>query len=368
MDKTLKIALTTGVMTLGIVITATPVDAATMTTQQQAFVNKMTPAILADTSKYGLYPSIQMAQATLESGWGQSTLSTKANNYFGVKGAFNGQSVTMWTTEYSGGKPYSVQAQFAKYPSAYESVDAQGKLLKNGVSWNPEYYAGAWRSRAKNYKEAAYGLQGRYATAPTYAQSLINLIEVYHFDQLDNDGYKNGSYYLKGKPASGYINDGNGWFWFENGRKFTGFRFYMGTYYWFENGSRIDNKWRSAWNLQYYVDREGRAVQGDGYKVNGTYYNFGHDGTFFLRGKANGYVNTTDGWLWIENGQRYTGFRKYMGAYYFFINGVRQHNRWVSEWGLNYYVGSDGRSVQGSHVKIGNKVYNFGTNGTFYLR
>ncbi len=46
MDKTLKIALTTGVMTLGIVITATPVDAATMTTQQQAFVNKMTPAIL----------------------------------------------------------------------------------------------------------------------------------------------------------------------------------------------------------------------------------------------------------------------------------------------------------------------------------
>ncbi|MGL5687409.1 MAG: glycoside hydrolase family 73 protein, partial [Weissella cibaria] len=247
MDKPLKIALTTGVMTLGIVITATPVDAATMTTQQQAFVNKMTPAILADTSKYGLYPSIQMAQATLESGWGQSTLSTKANNYFGVKGAFNGQSVTMWTTEYSGGKPYSVQAKFAKYPSAYESVDAQGKLLKNGVSWNKEYYAGAWRSRAKNYKEAAYGLQGRYATAPTYAQSLINLIEEYHFDQLDNDGYKNGIYYLKGKPASGYINDGNGWFWFENGRKFTGFRFYMGTYYWFENGSRIDNKWRSAW-------------------------------------------------------------------------------------------------------------------------
>ena len=81
-----------------------------------------------------------------------------------------------------------------------------------------------------------------------------------------------------------------------------------------------------------------------------------------------GYLNADGQWLWFENGQRYTGFRKYMGAYYFFINGVRQHNRWVSEWGLNYYVGSDGRSVQGSHVKIGNKVYNFGTNGTFYLR
>ena len=173
---------------------------------------------------------------------------------------------------------------------------------------------------------------------------------------------------IQKQHKSGYLNADGQWLWFVNGQRYTGFRHYMGTYYWFENGSRIDNKWRSAWNLQYYVDREGRAVQGDGYKVNGIYYNFGHDGTFFLRGKANGYVNTTDGWLWIENGQRYTGFRKYMGAYYFFINGVRQHNRWVSEWGLNYYVGSDGRSVQGSHVKIGNKVYNFGTNGTFYLR
>ena len=142
----------------------------------------------------------------------------------------------------------------------------------------------------------------------------------------------------------------------------------MGTYYWFEKGARINNQWRTAWNLKYYVDSEGRAVQGDGYNVDGTYYNFSHDGTFFLRGKASGYVSTPDGWLWIENGKRYTGFRMYMGAYYYFINGVRQHNQWVSEWGLKYYVGNDGRSVEGNKVKIDGKTYNFGTNHTFFLR
>ncbi len=56
-----------------------------------------------------------------------------------------------------------------------------------------------------------------------------------------------------------------------------------------------------------------------------------------------------------------------MGAYYYFRNGVRQHNQFVSQWGLHYYVGSDGRSLQGIHM-IDGKRYNFGSNGTFYMR
>ncbi|KXU11435.1 hypothetical protein WEIDD23_00111 [Weissella sp. DD23] len=80
-----------------------------------------------------------------------------------------------------------------------------------------------------------------------------------------------------------------------------------------------------------------------------------------------GYFDTPAGWRWIENGQMYTGFRFYMGAYYYFRNGVRQHNQFVSQWGLHYYVGHDGRSVQGIHV-IDGKRYNFGSNATFYMR
>lgn len=83
--------------------------------------------------------------------------------------------------------------------------------------------------------------------------------------------------------------------------------------------------------------------------------------------QTSGYVNTLAGWRWLENGKAYTGFRYYYGAYYYFDKGVRQENKWVSQWGLTYYVGADGRSVQGTHV-INGKTYNFGNNGTFYLR
>ncbi|WP_447409271.1 hypothetical protein ACDP95_04215 [Weissella confusa] len=58
----------------------------------------------------------------------------------------------------------------------------------------------------------------------------------------------------------------------------------------------------------------------------------------------------------------------YYGAYYYFENGVRQENQWVSQWGHKYYVGADGRTVQGSNVNINGQTYNFGTDGPFYLR
>lgn len=83
--------------------------------------------------------------------------------------------------------------------------------------------------------------------------------------------------------------------------------------------------------------------------------------------QTSGYVNTLSNWRWLENGRVYTGIRNYMGAYYYFINGVRQENSFVYQWGLTYYVGSDGRTVQGIH-NINGKRYNFGNNNTFYLR
>ncbi|MDK9677023.1 GDSL-type esterase/lipase family protein [Weissella cibaria] len=251
--------------------------------------------------------------------------------------------------------------------SGYLNTDQGWRWFENGKPYTGfRLYYGAYYYfingvRQENKWVSQWG--NRY-----YVGSDGRSVQGYHLiDGIAYDFGNNGTFFLRGK-LSGYQDAGNGWLWYENGEVFTGFRFYMGTYYWFEKGARINNQWRTAWNLKYYVDSEGRAVQGDGYNVDGTYYNFSHDGTFFLRGKASGYVSTPDGWLWIENGKRYTGFRMYMGAYYYFINGVRQHNQWVSEWGLKYYVGNDGRSVEGNKVKIDGKTYNFGTNHTFFLR
>lgn len=166
--------------------------------------------------------------------------------------------------------------------------------------------------------------------------------------------------------GSGYLNDGTGWYWFENGQRYTGFRFYMGSYYWFQDGVRQENSWESAWGMSYYVGADGRAVQGVS-EINGVNYDFGNNGTFFSRGKANGYVATPSGWLWMQNGYRYTGFQFYMGTYYWFKNGARIQNSWENAWGMTYYVDNVGRAVQGLQT-IGGKQYFFGNDGTFFLR
>lgn len=159
-----------------------------------------------------------------------------------------------------------------------------------------------------------------------------------------------------------------GWNWLEDGRPVTGFRQYAGSYYWFVDGVRQNQGWRTAWNLNYYTDQDGRAVQGQ-YDVNGQSLDFGNDNTFYLR--STGYLNDgsdqNGGYRWYENGQLYSGFRYYTGTYYWFVNGVRQNAGWRSAWGLNYYTDENGRAVQGVQ-SIANQVYYFGDDNTYYAR
>src|SRR5699024_5813047 len=69
-----------------------------------------------------LYASVMVAQAALESGFGGSSLSSAPNyTLFGIKGSYNGQSVTMKTWENINGKNVTVNAKFKKYPSYLES-------------------------------------------------------------------------------------------------------------------------------------------------------------------------------------------------------------------------------------------------------
>ncbi|WP_054660673.1 glycoside hydrolase family 73 protein [Secundilactobacillus kimchicus] len=178
-------------VTLGLAvgITTSQPQHSKASTQTTQFISKLGPSVKSVANSYKLYPSVMMAQAALESGWGSSTLSTSANNYFGVKGAYNGQSVTMSTAEYdSNGQLYYTDAQFKKYPSIKASMTDNAQLLRNGISGNPSFYSGTWRENASTYEDAANALTGKYATAPNYGQSLINLIQTYSLDALDSGG------------------------------------------------------------------------------------------------------------------------------------------------------------------------------------
>lgn len=142
-----------------------------------------------------LYASVMIAQAILESGYGSSSLSSPPNhNLFGIKGAYNGQSVTMQTWEHFNGQDVIINAKFRKYPSYRESFEDNARVLKT-TSFSPGnyFYSGAWKSNTNTYQDATRWLTSRYATDPNYNVKLNNLIVTHNLTQYDTPGSGNGN-------------------------------------------------------------------------------------------------------------------------------------------------------------------------------
>lgn len=145
------------------------------------FLNKIKPVVIMDMQKTGILASLTAAQAILESGWGRSELAVKANNLFGIKGSYNGQSYTVKTKEYVNGKWIMVDAAFRKYPSWQEGVnDHSHKFL------TMDRYANL--RGCKDYKLACkYVYEDGYATGIDYTPKLIQIIERYKLYEWDKE-------------------------------------------------------------------------------------------------------------------------------------------------------------------------------------
>lgn len=152
--------------------------------EEQEFIVQIADYAKVLQDKYGILPSISIAQAILESDWGTSELSIKNNNYYGIKGGGTEPTVTMMTKEFVDGEWIEVKADFRKYASWQESMEDHSELFEKGTTWNENQYAKVLT--ANDYKEAAYALQeSGYATDPDYPGKLIRLIEQYQLDQYD---------------------------------------------------------------------------------------------------------------------------------------------------------------------------------------
>lgn len=153
---------------------------------QAKFINAILPAAILIANEHGIYPSVMMAQAGLESNWGRSGLAQEHNNLMGTKGSWNGKSVTLRTREDQNGESVYIDAGFSVYDSWADSLHRYGLLMKNGIKSNPAIYEGTWRENADNYTQATDWLQGRYATDTAYASKLNSTIESFNLDQYDN--------------------------------------------------------------------------------------------------------------------------------------------------------------------------------------
>ena len=152
--------------------------------QGSDFIADIAPAAQQMQANYGVHASISIAQAILESDWGESELSAVYNNLYGMKGDDPGNTVLLTTNEYYNGQWVTIQANFRVYGNWAESVQDHALLFVNGTTWDPDQYAPVLQ--AATYQEAAQALQDcGYATDPDYAEKLIAVIEQHALYEYD---------------------------------------------------------------------------------------------------------------------------------------------------------------------------------------
>lgn len=122
-----------------------------------------------------------IAQAIHESGWGESKLSAKYHNYFGLKCGtkWTGKSVNMKTQEeYSAGSLSTISANFRAYDNMEEGVKGYFEFIQlpryanlKGVT-SPRQYL-------QNIKNDGY------ATGSQYVDHVMNTLNMYNLTQFD---------------------------------------------------------------------------------------------------------------------------------------------------------------------------------------
>ena len=145
------------------------------------FLNTIKPFVLEDMRKSGILASLTASQAFIESNKGNSGLTTKANNLFGMKGSYNGSYVIMKTKEYVNGQYITVDAKFRKYPSWAESIADHSALFNRLDRYKNLRGLTDYNLACKYVKDDGY------ATSPTYTQTLLNVINKYKLYEWDSE-------------------------------------------------------------------------------------------------------------------------------------------------------------------------------------
>lgn len=163
------------------------------------FINLLAPLAQEQARKRSkwILPSVCIAQAALETGWGSSSLMTKANAFFGIKAgkSWTGKVYSTKTKEcYDGVNYTTITDLFRAYDSLEESVADYYDLI-TGLN----RYAAAVNEI--NAEAAIMAIKnGGYATSPTY---VTNVMAIINANKLTNcDGVVTGAQDTHGKETA----------------------------------------------------------------------------------------------------------------------------------------------------------------------
>jgi len=159
---------------------------------------------------------------------------------------------------------------------------------------------------------------------------------------LRTNGYANGIYYSQGVPANWWFNDGTAWYFFKDGKKYTGLGVDGNGKMYFSNGKYANtyvdgifcyegkptNGWFDDGNAWYFFKDgkkfTGLGVDGNGkmYFSNGKYANTYVGDVFCYEGKlGNWWFNDGTAWYFFQNGKKFTGLGVDGNGERYFVNG-----------------------------------------------
>ncbi len=162
--------------------------------QIQKFINTIGTLARAEAKRRSKWvlPSICIAQAAIETGWGTSKLMSKANAFFGIKWTrgCGYDAYSSKTNEVYNGSTCTITAAFRAYDSLADSVKDYYDLL-TGLSYyrdmvnNPDYKTAVWGIDNNGDDNAKDGIF-MYATDPDYQSKIVNIIESYNLTVWDS--------------------------------------------------------------------------------------------------------------------------------------------------------------------------------------
>ena len=144
----------------------------TQTYSISEYITIYKPLAIKEMKRSGIPASIIMAQAILESRYGNSILAVYANNHFGIKNKPDWKGKTFWIGT----------SCYKKYDSVLESYEDHSNHIKSR-----KWYADLFNLKITDYKQWAFGLKkAGYAEDPVYAYKLIKIIETFDFLAMDS--------------------------------------------------------------------------------------------------------------------------------------------------------------------------------------
>lgn len=140
-----------------------------------AFFAKFAPMAIDQAHRYKIPPAVTLAQAAMESGWGESTLAREGNNYFGIKCGPDWSGQSMYRDDDKANECFRV------YNSPSESFEDHSKFLKRYSR-----YAFLFALPFGNYVAWFHGLKkAGYGTDPGMAAKLISIVGKYGLDKYN---------------------------------------------------------------------------------------------------------------------------------------------------------------------------------------